>query len=53
MVDEILKLRKENEELRRKNEAIVKELESLKEKISASSHKFPDKIKKRSKPPSQ
>ena len=53
LVDEILKLRKENEELRRKNEAIIKELENLKEKHSPSTHKYPDTTKKRSKPPSQ
>jgi transposase len=46
LVDEILRLRKENAELRR-------ELENLKEKVTPSSHKFPDKTKKRSKPPSQ
>lgn len=46
LVDEILRLRKENADLR-------KELEDLKEKVSPSIHKFPDKSKKRSKPPSQ
>lgn len=53
LVDEILKLRKENEEWRRKFEETSKELEKLKEKVSRSSHKFPDKSKKRGKPPSQ
>ncbi len=46
LVDEILRLREENGDLR-------KELESLKEKVFPSTDKFPEKSKKRSKPPSQ
>jgi len=46
LVDEILRLRRENGELR-------KELENLKEKVFPSAHKFPEKSKKHSKPPGQ
>ena len=46
LVDEILKLRGQVKEL-------TEELNRLKEKVSPSSHKFPDKTKKRGKPPSE